>query len=78
MDRSNRADVRNPILKLAAAEKIQKLPAPVRQVLRDLFMELRRDAQTKADECWRKHKAPMAVYWKACAVYSGHIARALR
>lgn len=26
---------------------------------------------------WAKHKAPMAAYCKACAVYAGHIRRAL-
>jgi hypothetical protein len=30
-----------------------------------------------ADKCWKKHKAPMACYWKAVSVYANHLARVL-
>ncbi|MGK6324663.1 hypothetical protein ACMGDM_16490 [Sphingomonas sp. DT-51] len=40
--------------------------------------ELRADAQVRADDCWRRHKAPMAAYWKVVSVYAGHVARVLR
>lgn len=76
--RSNKSTVRNPILALPAMSKIQRLPRPVREALAELLVELGADAQVRADECWRKHKAPMAAYWKAAAVYARHIARALR
>jgi hypothetical protein len=46
--------------------------------LRDLLLAIRADAQARAAECWRKHKAPMACYWKAVAVYAGHAARLTR
>jgi hypothetical protein len=77
-DRSKQSGVRNPILLLPAAAKIAKLPLPVRQALRELLLEIHRDATARAKESWRKHKAPMAAYWKAVAVYAGHIARALK
>ena len=76
--RSNRFDVRNPILGLPGISAIQNLPPESRIVLVSLLLDLRRTALSNAEKCWRRHKAPMAVYWKAVAVYSGHIARALR
>lgn len=41
-------------------------------------MDIRRDAQERAEKCWKKHKAPMAAYWKAVSVYAGHTARLCR
>jgi hypothetical protein len=31
----------------------------------------------RAETSWRQRKAPMAAYWKACAVYCGHIRRVI-
>lgn len=76
--RARRAYVRNPILALPAAARLAGLSPSVRAELRMLLLDLRRDAQGRADDCWRRHKAPMAAYWKAVAVYAGHIARVLR
>ncbi|MEM9760034.1 MAG: hypothetical protein AAF933_12410 [Pseudomonadota bacterium] len=76
--RSNRATVRNPILTLPAVLKLQRLPRPLREALCELLYELGDDATARADQCWKKHKAPMAAYWKAVAVYSRHIARAVK
>ena len=78
MDRSNRIDVRNPLTRLPAAQKLSQLPEASRTELRGLLMELRRDAHLNAEKCWRRHKPPMAAYWKAVAVYAGHTARLLR
>jgi len=77
-DRARRADVRNPVLALPAATRLEGLSPALRAELRALLMDLRRDAQVRAEDCWRRHKAPMAAYWKAVAVYAGHIARVLR
>lgn len=57
--RSNRADVRNPLVLLPAARDLCNLDPAAR-------------------ECWRKHKAPMAAYWKAVAVYANHASRLFR
>lgn len=76
--RSLRTDVRNPILSLPSAKRLAELPPATRAVLHDLLGELAQDARYRADTCWAKHKAPMAAYWKACAVYAGHIRRALK
>lgn len=77
--RSNRADVRNPILALAGARAaIDGLDDAPRAALRTILLAIQADARDRAEKCWRTHKAPMAVYWKALGVYAGHIARALK
>jgi truncated hemoglobin YjbI len=73
--RSNRADVRNPVCRLPAAAKIAELPPEAREALAAVLRDLSRDARDQANHCWKKHKAPMAAYWKAVAVYAGHCAR---
>ena len=57
--------------------EVLALPAPQRAVMAMLMRDLSADARARADKCWRTHKAPMAAYWKAVAVYAGHIRRAL-
>lgn len=76
--RSNRPDVRNPLLALPAAKAIAALPDDARHALRKLLTDIRSDARARAEKCWRQHKAPMAAYWKAVAVYAGHTARICR
>jgi hypothetical protein len=78
IDRSNRAEVRNPVLALPGFGRLRALPEPVREALRAILMDLGADADERAAACWRKHKAPMAAYWKAVGVYARHIAKALR
>ena len=58
-------------------ERFATLPAPARIQLRAALLELREDALHRAEHCWRKHKAPMALYWKVVGVYAGHLARAI-
>lgn len=77
-ERSSTPVVRNPLLALPSMAKLQALDPASREALRGLLMELRADAHRQAERSWRKHKGPMAAYWKAVAVYAGHIARALR
>lgn len=76
--RSSRADVRNPALLLPGMAKLRALPVESREAIADVFMDVRRDAAGRADKCWKKHKAPMAAYWKAVSVYAGHVARAIK
>jgi hypothetical protein len=72
--RSNRPDVRNPLLKLPSAADIQALPEEAREALRKLALDASRAWREQADECWRRHKPPMAAYWKAMAVNARHLA----
>lgn len=74
--RSARAEVRNPVLALPGTKLISSLPAESRAALASVLDGIRLDARARAEECWRKHKAPMAAYWKAVSVYAGHIRRA--
>lgn len=76
--RSLRPDVRNPLTSLPSAQAVRTLPDAARAALRALLLDIRRDAQARAEKCWRTHKAPMAAYWKAVAVYAGHTARIAR
>ena len=77
-DRSSSAEVRNPLLQLPAAQKMRSLPPEARAVLAELLRELSFDARERAERSWRQNKAPMAVYWKAVAVYAGHLYRIAR
>lgn len=75
--RSNRAETRNPLLTLPATRKLLDLPRDQQEVIYDILRELAADANARAEKCWRTHKAPMAAYWKAAAVYAGHLAKVI-
>lgn len=77
VDRSNRAEIRNPVLALPGFKMLLALPPDARLAIRQICRDLSTDARERAEKCWRTHKAPMALYWKCVAVYSGHIARAI-
>lgn len=76
--RSNRPETRNPLLRLPSSAKLAALPPEAREALREVLLELRIDAQANAEYSWRRHKAPIAAYWKALSTYCGHFARLLR
>lgn len=82
LPRSSRAETRNPILGLPVAQRLAALDPATRElvadVLVDILGDLAADARKRADQAWRKHKGPMAVYWKAVSVYARHIKLALR
>jgi hypothetical protein len=75
--RSARPFVRNPMLAMPAMVRLQALPADVREAVQEILHDLAHDASDRAERCWRRHKPPMAAYWKAVAVYARHTARAL-
>ena len=75
--RSNRRDVRNPVFGLPAFSRLETLPPEARAALVEVLQDIATDAADRAEKSWRTHKAPMAAYWKAVSVYSGHIKRAL-
>lgn len=54
------------------------LPIEARVALKAALQSLHKDALQKASYSWKKHKAPMALYWKVVGVYAGHIARAIK
>lgn len=77
-DRSNRAVVRNPMLALPSVNRLMSLPDEPREALIATLLDLKADAAARAADSWRRHKGPMALYWKAVSVYAGHLAKALR
>lgn len=76
--RSNKPEVRNPLLALPTAARAADMPAAARAWLLVFLQDVRRDAQQRATKSWQSHKAPQALYWKVVAVYAGHMARVLR
>lgn len=77
-DRSNRAEVRNPLVAMPSYRALAALGPKERAVLHALLIDLRTDARLRAAESWRRRKPPMAAYWAAVGVYAGHAARAFR
>ncbi len=78
VERSNRREVRNPVLALPSIQRLQDLPPEAREAVRDLLGDLVIDARERAQASWIKNKGPMAAYWKAVGAYAHHIKRALR
>lgn len=76
--RSNRREVRNPILALPAAKRLQALPPEVRADVATLLGELVNDCRSRAQTSWLQNKGPMAAYWKAAGAYAEHIRRVIR
>lgn len=76
--RSNRREVRNPVLALPAARRLAELDPASREVLAAILKDLATDAAERAQASWRKNKGPMAAYWKAVSVYAKHVRAAVR
>lgn len=76
--RSSLPIVRNPLLAMPSAADIAALPPEAKAALRKLALEASAAWRAKADECWKRHKPPMAAYWKAWAVNARHLARLCR
>ncbi|MBG6178340.1 putative membrane protein [Labrenzia sp. EL_208] len=63
---------------LPSADRLAELSPEAREILREILKDLSNQARERAEKSWRSHKAPMAAYWKAVAVYARHISVALR
>ncbi|MHA6767672.1 hypothetical protein [Sphingobium ummariense] len=75
--RSNRAEIRNPVLALPAARLLATIDPDTRTILAFLLHDLQQDARSRSRQSWDRRKAFMAAYWAAVATYTGHILRAL-
>ncbi|HEX7783466.1 MAG TPA: hypothetical protein VF509_11730 [Sphingobium sp.] len=75
--RSNRTEVRNPVLALPTARILAAIDPDTRTVLAWLLSDLQQDARSKSRQSWDRRKAFTAAYWAAVATYAGHIRRAL-
>ena len=71
----------NPLMALPAARRLMELVPQHSEVARamvDLLTEMRHDANERAETSWRRKKAPMAAYARACATYFRHVAHVLK
>jgi hypothetical protein len=66
------------ILKTSWAKRFEALSPESKQALKEALNDLRADALNRANHSWKKHKAPMALYWKVVGVYSGHLAKSIK
>lgn len=67
----------NPLLKLPAGRALLALPADQRAAIESVMRELRDQANTEAENAWKRRKGPMAAYWRAVSTYARHVAHAL-
>lgn len=76
-ERSSRADVRNPMLAIPEVrQEYDQLTPEARVALVRMLKACSKVFRAKGDEAWRKHKPPMAAYWKQNAVNARHLALA--
>ncbi|MGV0878032.1 hypothetical protein V6767_12875 [Martelella sp. FLE1502] len=78
ISRSNRREIRNPVLALPAMRELAELPIDDREAIARLMDDLAKDARQRAQKSWLQNKGPMAAYWKAVGAYAAHIRAALR
>lgn len=62
----------------AYEQRLGSLDASARRQLSRALFDLRSDALERAELQWRRHKAPMAHYWRMVGVYAGQLARSVR
>lgn len=67
----------NPLLKLPAGRALLALPSEDRGRIEAVMRELRDQANTEAENAWKRRKGPMAAYWRAVSTYARHTAHAL-
>ncbi|PZQ55950.1 MAG: hypothetical protein DI570_21630 [Phenylobacterium zucineum] len=75
--RSQRREVRNPVLALPAVAALRQLDPAARAALAAVLRDLAADARRRAQISWAQNKGVMAAYWKAVGAYATHIRRAL-
>ncbi|MBH3399147.1 hypothetical protein I5S60_06160 [Pseudomonas fluorescens] len=67
----------NPLLKLPSGRALLDLPAEDRARIEAVMRDLRDQANTEAENSWKRRKGPMAAYWRAVSTYARHLAHAL-
>jgi hypothetical protein len=66
------------LLLIPEVQDLALLSAEARTGLEKALLGLSKDFRSRGNEAWRKHKAPIAAYWKSNAVYARHLALAIR
>lgn len=67
----------NPLFQLPAAASLCRLPLEQRRAIALVFRQLREQANTEAEQAWRRRKGPMTSYWRSVATYARHTAHVL-
>lgn len=70
--------MRNPILALTASGLLAALGTEDRAALSGFLGALKTECAARVEPAWRERRTQRAAYWKAAAVYCGHISRAIR
>lgn len=70
--------LRNPVLELPSAAKLETLPPEAKAALAAVLADLAVEANAAAELAWSKKKGPMAAYWRAVSTYAKHLGRAVR
>jgi uncharacterized membrane protein len=65
------------MLALQEVRDAASLPPEAREALRRVLLAVSKTCREKGNEAWRKHKPPMAAYWKSNAVHARHLAHAM-
>lgn len=77
-ERSQRREVRNPVLALPSVKRLNDLSPETREIVASILADLVIDARGRAQQSWLKNKGPMAAYWKAVGAYANHLRNVLR
>lgn len=70
--------LRNPVLELPSAVRLETLPPEAKAALAAVLADLAVEANAAAEVAWRRRKGPMAAYWRAVSTYAKHLGRAVR
>jgi hypothetical protein len=82
LNRSSRADVRNPVLKdervLARWQRLQAEHPPAAEALEDFLRFCQETFSGNGDNAWSRAKYDRGAYWKVLGVYARHLRLAAR
>lgn len=77
--RSNRPEVRNPILAMPEVlAEIEQLDPNSRAALAKILNSMSKVFRGKAEHAWHARKGPLALYARTNSVYARHMSLALR
>lgn len=72
--RANLPEVRNPILRLPAAQELMALPADQRAVIKRILRDLKAQCRVEEARVYRQRKGPLVQYYMAMGTIMGHLA----
>lgn len=76
-ERSNRPEVRNPLLALPAAQELSAILAnhpDLRASFKRLCRQLKAQCREQEANAIKRRKGPMVQYWMSTGTWAGHLA----